>query len=182
MNIENYVKLNESGELDIDKAAFQSALDAEISRAVDKYAKGKGRDEIRKQLEEEAKLTADEKLKAEKEEFEEYKKKETIKLNQEKAKAKLEGKGFSEKEIEYLLGNVGIDSEKSMKNINTLIEEREKLTADIKQKAIESLQQQQQQSGAKTLINADGEGEKTTVQKRSGAEVLSIYTNQQQVK
>lgn len=177
MNIENFVKVNEDGDLDIDKAAFQSALDAEISRAVDKYAKGKGRDEIRKQLEEEAKLTADEKLKAEREEFEEYKKSETIKLNQEKAKAKLEGKGFSEKEIEYLLGNVGIDSEKSMATLNTLIEERTKFVEETKKKAIESLQQQQQQSGAKTLINADGEGEKPTVQKRSSAEIIGLYDN-----
>lgn len=180
MNIENYVKLNESGEIEVDNKAFQSAFDAEISRAVDKYAKGKGREEIRKELEDEAKLSAEEKLKAEREKFEEYKKSETIKLNQEKAKARLENKGFSDKEIEYLLSNVSIDTEKSINTINTLIEEREKFIAETKKNAIENLQQQQQKSGEKSLpANADNE-DKPKVVKRTAEEILSYYTPKSQ--
>lgn len=177
MNIENYVKLNENGEIEVDQKAFQSAFDAEISRAVEKNAKGKVRDEIRKELEDEAKLTAEQKLQAEREKFEEYKKSETIKLNQEKAKAKLEGKGFSEKEVEYLLANVGLDTEKSINTINTLIEEREKFVEATKKNAIESLQQQQNGS-PKTLTNVDN-NDKPQVVTRTTDEVLGFYAQKQ---
>ena len=173
MNIENYVRLNDEGKIEVDKDAFQSALDSEISRAVDKYAKGKGRDEIRKQLEEEAKLTADEKLKAEREEFESYKRNETIKLNQERVKAKLEGK-FSDKEIAYMLKNVGTDAEESLKTVETLITEREKFIADTQKKAIEDLQKQQQKSGSNNFSAADNE-DKQAPTKRTNAEILSYY-------
>lgn len=179
MDIEKFVKLNEDGAIEVDRSAFQSALDSEISKAVDKYAKGKGRDEIRKQLEEEAKLSADEKLRAEKEEFEEYKKTETIKLNQEKAKAKLEGKGFSETEINYMIGNVGLDSENSMKVIDTLIEERKKFIVDTQKQTLENIQKQQQQSGTQNLASADNK-DAPQVQRRSSEEILSFYTPKSQ--
>lgn len=134
MDIKKFVRLNDKGELEFDESGFQSGLDAEISRAVDKYAKGKGKDEIRKQLEEEAKLYAEEKLKAEKEEFEKYKQSETVKIIRAKAQAKLDNKGFSEKEVEFILNTVNSDEEQSLKNVDTLVEERTKFLADTQRK------------------------------------------------
>ena len=48
MDIKKYVKLNENGEIEFDEKGFNSEYDASISKAVDKYANGKGRDEIRR--------------------------------------------------------------------------------------------------------------------------------------
>lgn len=175
MDIKEFVKLNDKGELEFDEKGFQSGLDSEISRAVDKYAKGKGRDEIRKQLEEEAKLTAEQKLQAEKEKFEKYKQEETVKLIQAKAEAKLNGKGFTEKEIKFILSKIGNDEQSDMNSIDELIAERTQFITTTQKNAIQNLQQQQQNSGSgKTLNapdNASGQEQKT----RSSAEILSYY-------
>lgn len=144
MDIQKFVGTNEDGTIKIDKDGFQSALDAEISKAVEKFKNGKGRDEIRKQLEEEAKLSAEEKLKQEREEFEQYKLQSRIELNQAKAKAKLDGKGFTEKEIAFILSSVSADEEKSLGSIDELISEREQVIANTKKNAIEGLQNGQQ--------------------------------------
>lgn len=179
MDIKKFVRLNDKGELEFDESGFQSGLDAEISRAVDKYAKGKGKDEIRKQLEEEAKLSAEEKLKAEKEEFEKYKQSETVKIIRAKAQAKLENKGFTEKEVEFILNTVNSDEESSLKNVDTLVEERTKFLADTQKKAIENLQKQQQQSSNSNPLPVPDSSEGTKPAQRTKADILNHYRPQQ---
>lgn len=154
MDIQKFVVAKDDGTYEVDSKGFQSAFDAEISKAVEAYKNGKGKNEMRAQLEAEAKLTADEKLKQEREEFEAYKKAERVKLNQEKAKARLEGKGFSEKEVSYLLSNINDDGETSLKNIDELITERTTAIENAKKAAIESLQKGQQTAGTK-ITNID---------------------------
>lgn len=177
MDIKKFVKVNDEGKVEIDEAGFQSVFDAEISRAVDKYANGKGKDEMRKKLEEEAKLSADEKLKADREAFEKYKQEETVKLVQAKAQAKLDGKGFTEKEIKFILSKVGNNEESDMATIDELIEERTNFITTTQQNAIQGLQQQQQASGNRQLPTPDNNDAPKPVE-RSKTDILNYYRPQ----
>lgn len=179
MNIKKFVKLNDNGEIEFDENGFQSEFDSEISRAVDKYKNGKGKDEMRRQVEEEAKQTAEEKLQKAMADFEAYKLSETIKLNQSKAQAKLVGKGFSEKEIEIMLSHVNDNEETSLSIIDTLIAEREKFIAETNKKAIESLQTKQQQPTNVQQFKSPDSSDRKAPQKRTTAESLSYYTGKQ---
>ena len=178
MDISKFVTTNEEGKVEIDSEGYKRAFDAEISRAVEAYKNGKGKQEMREQLEAEAKLTADEKLKQEREAFEEYKRGERVKLNQEKAKARLEGKGFSEKEVEFLLTTITEDGDKCIAKIDELITERNSAIENAKKVAIENLQKGQPVAGTKlTNPDASATSKKETV-KRTQAEILSYYENE----
>lgn len=179
MDIQKFVGTNEDGTVKIDKDGFQSALDAEISKAVEKFKNGKGRDEIRKQLEEEAKLSAEEKLKQERDEFEKYKLQSKIELNQAKAKARLEGKGFTDKETAFILSTINDDEEKSLASIDELIKEREQVIANTKKSAIEGLQSGQQKVQS-IVTNPDGSGENKQPFKWSQSDILAHYRPQNQ--
>lgn len=158
MDIQKYVTQNSEGKVEINQDAFKSAFDAEISRAVESFKNGKGKEEIRKQLEEEAKLSAEEKLQQAKADFEEYKKGEIVKLNQAKAKAKMEGKGFTEKEVDFILSTINDDETASLSKIDELVTERQQLIENTKKTAIEGLQQGQQKAGS-IVVNPDGKNE-----------------------
>lgn len=175
MDIEKYVRLNDEGKIEIDKDAFQSGLDAEIYKAVDTYRKGKGKEEMRKQLEDEAKQTADERLRKEREEFEAYKLSETIKLNQAKAKTRLADKGFSEKEIEIMLSHVDNDEEKSLSTIDTLIAERQKFIEETNKRAIENLQSQQQANSNTQQLKTPDSNKPEAPKKRTSEYIISRY-------
>lgn len=179
MDIKKFVKLNEKGELEFDESGFQSGLDAEISRAVDKYANGKGKDEIRKQLEAEAKLTAEEKLKADKQAFEDYKKAETIKLVQAKAQARLDGKGFTESEIKFILSSIGENEESDLATIDTLIKDRTDFIATTQQNAIQNLQQQQTERTTPSPLPSPDIQEPSKQTTRTKSDILSFYRPQQ---
>lgn len=174
MNIKDFVRLNDNGELETDNDAFESMFTAEVNRAVEKYRNGKGKDEIRKQLEEEAKLTAEEKLKSEREAFEKYKLETKIEINRTKAKARLENKGFSEKEINYLLKNITDNEEDSLKEIDELIAERTTFIDNTKKSAIQDLQKGQQNSGNPTTYKPDSDEPAKPV-KRTAQDILSRY-------
>ena len=177
MDIDKFVTTKEDGTFEVDAKGFQSAFDAEISRAIEAYKNGKGKAEMRAELEKEAKLTADEKLKQEREEFENYKKTERVKLNQEKAKSRLEGKGFSEKEISFLLGTITEDGDACITKIDELIAERNSAIENAKKLAIENLQKGQQTAVA-TLVNPDN-GEAKKPVKKSREEILDSYKQRQ---
>lgn len=177
MDIDKFVTTKEDGTFEVDSKAFKSAFDAEISRAVEAYKNGKGKAEMRAELEKEAKLTADEKLKQEREEFENYKKSERVKLNQEKAKAKLEGKGFSEKEVEFMLGTITEDGDACIAKIEELIAERNTAIENAKKLAIEGLQKGQQSAGTK-ITNPDNSDRKPVV-KRTAEDILNAYKQRQ---
>ena len=174
MDIQKFVTTKEDGSFEVDSKAFQSAFDAEISRAVEAYKNGKGKAEMRAELEAEAKLSADEKLKQERDAFEAYKKAERVKLNQEKAKAKLEGKGFSEKEVEFMLGTITEDGDKCIAKIDELIAERNTAIETAKKLAIENLQKAQPTAGAK-FTNPDNSGTDNAPAKKSKDTILGSY-------
>lgn len=174
MDIEKFVKLNDAGEIDIDKDAIDSMFTAEVNRAVEKYRNGKGKDEIRKQLEEEAKLTAEQKLKAEREEFEAYRQKTKIELNQAKARTKFDDKLFSQEEIDFILSTVNDNEETSLSKIDSLITARKKFVEESQKDTIQKIQQQQQKPIQQTFIKPDGNEPAKPVQ-RTQADVLSYY-------
>ena len=179
MDIEKYVKLNENGEIEFDKEGFKSEYDSAISKAIDKFANGKGKEQMRKLLEEEAKLSAEEKLKQEREKFEEYKIQETIKLNQAKAAAKLDKKIFSQEEIDFYLGTINADEEKSLSAIDTIVQARTKFMEDIQKNAIENLQKQQQSSNSSQQLPTPDNDDSPKQVTRTKADILSIYRPQQ---
>jgi (p)ppGpp synthase/HD superfamily hydrolase len=145
MDISKFISIGEDGKPVIDTKGYQSEFDAEISKAVAKNESGAMREKIRKELETEAKLSADEKLKKDRDEFETFVKNSKIELNKEKAKAKFTGKNFTAKEQEIFLAKIDSD-ETSLSTIDELINEREAILTDVKKKAIESLQAGQQSS------------------------------------
>ena len=176
MNIQDYVRLNDDGQMEFDEKGFQSWFDDEKRKAVETYKNGKGRNEIRKELEEEAKLTAEEKLKSEREAFEKYKLETKIEINRTKAKARLENKDFTEKEVEYLLSNINDDEEKSLGIIDTLIGERTAFIESTKKSAIQDLQKGQQTSSNPTPYKPDNPEPAKPV-KRTSDEILNSYRN-----
>ena len=175
MDIEKYVKLNENGEIEFDKEGFKSEYDSAISKAIDKFANGKGKEQMRKLLEEEAKLSAEEKLKQERETFEKYRLEETIKLNQAKARAKLDDKLFSKEEIDFILASVNTDEEKSLAAIDTLVNARKKFIDDTQKSAIENLQKQQQQTAPASQFKAADPADPQPPTRRTSEEILSYY-------
>lgn len=174
MDIQKFVRTKDDGSMEIDKEGFQSAFDAEISRAVETFKNGKGKEEIRKQLEEEAKLTAEEKLKQEREAFEQYKRNSIIQLNQEKAKAKMAGK-FSDEEITILLSTITEDAEKSLDTVDKLVKAREVAIESAKKSAIENLQTSQPNVN-KTLVEPpDGKQDQANTAVWTKEEILGNY-------
>lgn len=176
MDIKQFVKLNENGEIEFDEKGFRSEYDSEVYKAVDKYKNGKGRDEIRRELEQEAKLTAEEKLKAEREEFEAYRQRTKIELNQAKARTKFDDKLFAQEEIDFYLSTITDDEEKSLSQIDTLINARKKLFEDTQKSAIQNLQQQQQQNITTQIVaTPSSSNEPTKSVQRTANDVLSYY-------
>lgn len=173
MDISKFVTVGEDGKPVIDNNAFQSEFDNAIRNAVEKNKNGKLRDEIRKELEEEAKMSADQKLQKEREEFEAFKLKSLVELNQAKAKAKLEGKNFSDAELNFILNTI-TDKEDSLATLDVLIAERATLIENNRKKAIEELQSQQEKSNPSPQGN-DIPSSKPTNATRSRDDIAKIY-------
>lgn len=158
MDIKDFVSIAEDGTLKINEDGFRSALDKHTTGSIETFKKNSMADlktTIRSELEAEAKLSADEKLKKDRDDFEAYKKQEYVKLNQDKAKAMFEGKGLSEKEMEIYLKQV-TDNADSLEILQTLMAEREKVMSDLKKKALEELQSGQSGSTNKTIVIGNG--------------------------
>lgn len=158
MDIKDFVSIAEDGTLKINEDGFRSALDKHTTGSIETFKKNSMADlktTIRSELEAEAKLSADEKLKKDRDDFEAYKRQEYVKLNQDKAKALFEGKGLSEKETEIYLKQV-TDNADSLEILKTLMAEREKIMSDLKKKALEELQSGQSGSTNKTIVIDNG--------------------------
>lgn len=173
MDYSMYLTQNEDGTQSFDKAGFEKAMQSEIDSAV-----SKGVDSFKKSYEQklaQEKMSEQERFEAEKKEFEAYKisaKKEIITA---KAKAKLEGKEFSKAEIDTLLGFVTDDEEASLKVIDTMVSEREKLIEENNKKFLEELQKKQ--PTPKTDANADENGKTAEPVKRKSAEDIKKRFN-----
>ena len=178
MDIQKYATLSDDGKISYNTEEFakdfQSEIDSRIGKAIDTFKKGSMRDEIRKELEEEAKLSADEKLKKDREEFEAYKKAERLNLSKAKVKNILASDKFSQEEIEILLGEVTDDEDASIAKATKLLEARVKMLEEIKKKAIEDLQANQPSAGTNTNAGG-GDDEPTKTAKRTAEEIKNRY-------
>lgn len=135
LDIEKYVTIGEDGKPKFDKEAYQSAFDAEIRKSVESSTenlKKKLSGDIRKQLEEEAKLSAEEKLKQEREAFENEKFEFYKTSAQEKAKSKMLGSQLfeDEEEIATILELVSDDA--GIAKVEKLIASRQKMNEKMK--------------------------------------------------
>ena len=171
MDYSMYLKTNEDGTQTFDNAGFQKAMQSEIDSAV-----SKGVETFKKSYEQKLaneKLSEQEKFENEKKEFEAYRinaKKEIVSA---KAKARLEGKGFSETEISTLLGFVSDDEDASLKVIDTMVAERTKFIDDTNKKVLEELQKNQPK--VSTTSNAEKTGKQAPVKQKTAEEILQSY-------
>lgn len=127
MDINNFVKLDADGKLVIDNEAFTKAFTSELDKARTQAsttaranAKKDLETELRKQIEAEAKLTAEEKamkdLEAVKTEIEN----ERLELNKERVKNILHSSGMPEKDIEMRLKYVNKDTKLAIEEANEM--------------------------------------------------------------
>lgn len=134
LDIEKFVTIGEDGKPKFDKEGYQSAFDAEIRKSVDSSTenlKKKLSGDIRKQLEEEAKLSAEEKLKQERQAFEEERLAFYKASAQEKAKGKMTtSQLFDEDEMATILELVS--DEESIAKIDKIIASRQKSNEKLK--------------------------------------------------
>jgi hypothetical protein len=172
MDYSMYLQKNEDGTMSFDSENFEKAINAEIDRQV-----SKGVESFKTSYEKkanEAKMSEQEKFEQEKREFEEYRKNAKVELITAKAKAKLEGKGFSETEVKTLLNFINDDEEASLSVIDTLVAERTKFVEDSKKKTMEELQKAQ--PTAKTSPNnASDKDEAVQPIKRTAQDIKNRY-------
>lgn len=130
-----FVTVSENGEMLFDEKGFKSAYDSDFNKSLDSKESNL-REKIRAELEEEAKLSAEEKIKKEREALQAELIKTRVEINREKAKAKMEGK-FTDKEIERHLRLI-TDDANTLKDIDDIIAEKldyeKKLESNFKQK------------------------------------------------
>ena len=169
LDISKFVTVDENGKAVIDNDAYQSAIDAEFRKALDKNSentKKKLEAEIRQTLEQEAKLSAEEKLKKDKEDFENYKKEEIRKFAHERAKVKMTDAEMGEDEINTYLELV--NSHEDIAKIEKLIETRKKNQEELKKKWQEELVNSQP--------NPNG-NQSSGAEKSYGAQMAEQYQN-----
>lgn len=134
IDIEKFVTIGEDGKPVFDKEGYQSAYDAELRKAMDTNSENQKKKltaDIRKQLEEEAKLSAEQKLNQEREAFEAEKLEFYKSSAQTKAKSKmLESKLFDEDEMTTMLELVSDDD--SIAKIEKIITSRQKSSDALK--------------------------------------------------
>lgn len=137
LNLKDYVRKNEeTGELEFDEQAFNSALDKErtgASQTAREKAEKELREKIKQELAEEAKLSAEEKLKKDYEAREKELLDRAIALNKKEVRAIYKGAGFTDSEIETLI-DIVTDDAKSIENATKLAEARKKANEDLKAK------------------------------------------------
>lgn len=130
----------EDGKAVFDKDAYQSAYDADLRKALDSNSentKKKLEAEIRKQVEEEAKLSAEQKLEKARADFETEMSTKRKEFAQYQAKAKMANAGMEEDEINSYLELVS--DEASISKIDKILELRSKREEALKKKWEESI-------------------------------------------
>lgn len=169
LDISKFVTVNEEGKAVIDTEAYKSAYDAELRKSLDtnsENTKKKVEAEIRKQLEEEAKLSAEEKLKKDREDFESSMAKRLKDFAQTQAKTKMKIAEIGDEEITTYLELV--NSEEDIAKIDKLIETRKKAQEDLKKKWQEEIVNNQP--------NPNGNNG-STGEKSFGAQMAEQYQN-----
>lgn len=174
--IKDYYITKEDGTTQFDEDKYekdlQSYLDDERRKA-SATAKQKGIEEGKKQAQDDANLTAEQKFAKEKEDFLNLMKGKTIEFNKKLVKSIYKEKGFADDEVEVLLKLVGEDENESVDIANKLCASRAKYEKDYEKKIISNTQKSQQSQ------NGDGtstSGEVSFAIKKAN-EINSKYTN-----
>lgn len=162
MDISKFVTIGEDGKAKIDTSAFQSEFDSEVSRAVEKNKTkvvAELTSKIKKELEEEAKLSAEEKLKKDREAFEAQKAdfealiaKSKADIAREKAKSKIPTDVFDDETVGQLLSIV--NSEEDIPKIEKFVASMNKKIETAKQEVV-----QQYTAGTPSPQNGGADGE-----------------------
>lgn len=140
LDISKFVTIGEDGKAVIDKDAYQSAYDAELRKSLDTNSENtrkKLEADLRKQIEEEAKLSAEDKLNKRVEEFETSMAQRIKDFAKTQAKVKMTNAEIGEDEINTYLELVNSDDD--IAKIDKLIETRKKTQDDLKKKWQEEL-------------------------------------------
>ena len=133
IDISKFVTVDENGKAVIDTDAYKSAYDSEMRKSLDTNSENtrkKLEAEIRKSLAEEAKLSAEEKLKKEREDFEASMAQRLRDFAQYQAKSKMKSAGLDEEEIATYLELV--TDEESIAKIDKLLDLRNKRAETLK--------------------------------------------------
>ena len=175
----SFMENNEDGSFKaLDKKKLESYVDSLISKGVNSGVESY-KAKIAQEQERE-KMTADEKLSAERKEFEklqaEWEKTRKSQMRDiviEKAKAKL-ASNFSQSEVELFTKHITDDEKESIAYIDSLVAERTKFLEDSKKKIIEELQSKQPSSNSQSNANATSGNEPQPV-KRTSQEIKDLY-------
>ena len=157
--IKDYYVTKEDGSTEFDEVKYekdlQSYLDNE-KRQASETARKKGEAEGKRQAEEDAKLSAEQKFAKEKEKWEADMKSRLVDFNKKQVKKLLEDGGYDASEIEIFLGLVTDDETSSLSMATKLCDSRKKYEENYKKKMTEEAQKNQ---GSQQGSGSSGEGE-----------------------
>lgn len=165
INLADYAKLDENGKLVLDTEAFKSAVDKERNQASDtaranaeKKLRSDLTKEIKEQLEREASLTAEEKIKAEREALQA----ERLAFNKERVKNVYTSSGvFDDGEVELFADLITEDYEKSLAKANAIVEARKKRNEQYEKDFMAKVQAgQPRPDGQGGAVKTESEAEK----------------------
>ena len=174
----SFMENNEDGSFkSLDKGKLESYIDSLISKGVNSGVESY-KAKVAKEQERE-RMTADEKLSAERKEFEklqaeweETRKSQMRDIVIEKAKAKL-ASNFSESEVELFTKHITDNEKESLAYIDSLVAERTKFLEESKKKLIEELQTQQPQGTSQS--NTDNVSNNRKEVKRTSQDIKNLY-------
>lgn len=144
LDLNKFITTGEDGKTTVDNEAYKKALtsyvDSKVNSGIETFKTGSFRNEIKKELEAEAKLSAEELLQKERDSFEAYKKEQKAEIVKSKASAVLKNGGFSDDEAKEYLKLVTDDEESSLKTMERMVELRNSLIEETKKNAIKGIQ------------------------------------------
>lgn len=179
LDINKFIRTDDEGKTVVDIDAYNKALeshvDSRIGSAVDKYKSGSLRNELKKELEAEINMTAEEALKKEREEFENYKKEQTLEIIKNKSKSVLATGGFNDDEIDEYLKLVTDNEGDSLATMNKFVELRAKLIEDTKKQAIENLQKKEPETAKSTVTFSGSEKDAPKSKRATREEIMELY-------
>ncbi len=170
----SFMQKGEDGSIQsFDETKMQSYIDALVNKGVDSFKAKFEKEQAKANMSEQEKLNADKvEFEKQREEFLNTMKAQKIELITEKAKARLEKAEFSEAEIAVLTKFITEDEKTSLEMIDSLVAERQKVFDENKQKLIEEIQAKQPSTG--TTSNAKSEKQPEVV-KRTSEDIKNLY-------
>lgn len=144
--IKDYYIKKDDGSTEFNEEQYEKDLNSyveEAKRQASETAKKKGIDEGKKQAQNEANLSAEEKFAKQVAEWESQMKTKTIDFNKKLVRQVYKEKGFDDEEIDLLLELVGEDEKASLDKATKLCESRKKYEENFQKKITEDVQKNQ---------------------------------------